>query len=266
MRQWRKWCIVGIGILAMSGCKMPGENEDFGKLTEDFVYGSLALSPVSATAAGYHVHNGVRLDEKLDDMGIAGMQEQRKFYSDFRDRLSPIKQDTLSPEERADFQIMQSQVDLVLLDLRQIHSARHNPTIYVELIGNALFNPFVLEYAPIETRYGHIVQRLFKVPAVISAAKQMLADSPEVWNRVARDENDGNIALIDQTLRAKVPAAQKPDFDRAAKTALDSLRDFNTYLKTKLAGRTSDWRLGKEKYDEKFKYTLVSGKTPEQVL
>jgi len=250
----------------MIGCRMPGEKQDIGKLTDDFVYGSLALSPVSATAAGYHEHNGVRLDEKMDDMGFGGIGEQRNFYSGFRDRLALIKQEDLSPEDRADYQIIQNQVELALLDLRLIHSARHNPTIYVELIGNALFNPFVLDYAPLETRYGHIIQRLFKVPAVVAQAKELLIDSPEVWNRVAREENDGNIALIDQTLRAKVPAAQKGEFDRAAKTALDSLRDLNDYLKTKLSGRISDWRLGKEKYDQKFKYTLVSGKTPEQVL
>ena len=250
----------------MIGCRMPGEKQDIGKLTDDFVYGSLALSPVSATAAGYHEHNGVRLDEKMDDMGFGGIGEQRNFYSGFRDRLALIKQEDLSPEDRADYQIIQNQVDLALLDLRLIHSARHNPTIYVELIGNALFNPFVLDYAPLETRYGHLIQRLFKVPAVVAQAKELLIDSPEVWNRVAREENDGNIALIDQTLRAKVPAAQKGEFDRAAKTALDSLRDLNDYLKTKLSGRISDWRLGKEKYDQKFKYTLVSGKTPEQVL
>jgi len=250
----------------MIGCRMPGEKQDIGKLTDDFVYGSLALSPVSATAAGYHEHNGVRLDEKMDDMGFGGIGEQRNFYSGFRDRLALIKQEDLSPEDRADYQIIQNQVELALLDLRLIHSARHNPTIYVELIGNALFNPFVLDYAPLETRYGHIIQRLFKVPAVVAQAKELLIDSPEVWNRVAREENDGNIALIDQTLRAKIPAAQKGEFDRAAKTALDSLRDLNDYLKTKLSGRISDWRLGKEKYDQKFKYTLVSGKTPEQVL
>jgi uncharacterized protein (DUF885 family) len=250
----------------MIGCRMPGEKQDIGKLTDDFVYGSLALSPVSATASGYHEHNGVRLDEKMDDMGFGGIGEQRNFYSGFRDRLALIKQEDLSPEDRADYQIIQNQVELALLDLRLIHSARHNPTIYVELIGNALFNPYVLDYAPLETRYGHIIQRLFKVPAVVAQAKELLIDSPEVWNRVAREENDGNIALIDQTLRAKVPAAQKGEFDRAAKTALDSLRDLNDYLKTKLSGRISDWRLGKEKYDQKFKYTLVSGKTPEQVL
>jgi uncharacterized protein (DUF885 family) len=257
---------VFAAILFMTDCKMPGEQQDFAKITEDFVYGSLALSPVTATATGYHQHNGVRLDEKLDDVGIGGIQEQRKFYSDFNDRLSIVKPESLSPEDRVDYQIIQNQVELALLDFRRIQSFRHNPTIYVELVGNALFSPFVLEYAPLETRYHHIVQRLFKIPALLESAKQMLADSPEVWNRVAQEENDGNIALVDQTLRAKAPAAVKADYERAAKPALAALRDFNTYLKTKLAGRTSDWRLGKEKYDQKFRYTLAVGKTPEQVL
>src|SRR5450755_2623745 len=258
-------CVVAC-IAITSSCKMPGERQDFSKTTEDFVYGSLALSPVSATAAGYHEHNGVRLDEKLDDVSFSGVQEQRIFYSNFRDRLGRIKQDALSAEDKADYLIMQNQIDLVLLDAAKIQGFRHNPTIYVELVGNALFTPFVLEYAPLETRYRHIIQRLFKVPAVVESAKKTLSDSPEVWNRVAQEENEGNIALIDRTLRAKAPAALKSDFDRSAKTALDALRDFNTYLKTKLAGRTSDWRLGKEKYDDKFRYTFISGKTPEQVL
>jgi uncharacterized protein (DUF885 family) len=253
-------------LLLMTGCKMPGEQQDFSKLTEEFVYGSLALSPVSATAAGYHEHQGIRLDEKLDDYSPGGIQEQRQFYSGFRERLALIKPETLAPEERADYQIVQNQVELALLDLNRIHSFRHNPTGYVELVGNALFNPFVLEYAPLETRYRQIIQRLFKIPELMQHAKTNLTDSPEVWNRVAQEENDGNIDLIDKTLRERVPAALKGDFDRAAKGALESLRDFNKYLKDDLSRRTSDWRLGKDKYDPKFRYTLASGKTPEQVL
>jgi uncharacterized protein (DUF885 family) len=266
MRPWFKAAVVIAVISLMTSCKMPGEQQDFSKVTEDFVYGSLALSPVSATSAGYHEHNGVRLDEKLDDLSFSGMQEQRRFYSDFRDRLTLIKSESLSPEERADYQIIQNQIDLTMLDLRQIQSLRHNPTVYVELIGNALFNPFVLEYAPIETRYRHIVQRLFKVPGFIQNAKGTLIDSPAVWTRVSMEENDGNIGLIDKTLREHVPASVKTDYERAAKAALDALKDFNQYLKSTLSGRTADWRLGKEKYEKKFSYMLVSGKTPEQVL
>ena len=253
-------------LLALTGCKMPGEQQDISKLTEDFVYGSLALSPVSATAAGYHVHNGEQLDDKLDDLGFTGIQEQRKFYSDFRDRLALAKQDSLTPEERADFQIMQNQVELALLDLRLIHSFRYNPTMYVELIGNALFTPFVLNYAPLEARYHHIIQRMFKIPAFLESARRMLNEAPQVWTRVAQEENDGNIELIDKTLRAQAPASVKLDYDRAATSALKALHDFNDYLKTTLSGRPADWRLGKEKYEQKFRYSLASGKSPEQVL
>ena len=44
---------------------------DFNKLTDDFMYGALALTPVSATQAGYHEHNGMSLDEALDDYSAA---------------------------------------------------------------------------------------------------------------------------------------------------------------------------------------------------
>ena len=260
-------CVLCITLLiCITGCKMPGEQQDFSKLTEEFVYGSLALSPVSATVAGYHEHQGVRLDEKLDDFSLGGIQEQRRFFSGFHDRLALIKPESLAPEESADYQIIQNQVELALLDLTRIQSFRHNPTVYVELVGNALFNPFVLEYAPLEARYRHIIQRLFKVPELMQQAKSNLIDSPEVWNRVAQEENDGNIDLIDKTLRERVPAALKPDFDRAATSALTALRDFTKFLKGDLSRRTSDWRLGKDKYDPKFRYYLATGKTPEQVL
>jgi uncharacterized protein (DUF885 family) len=255
-------------IFLMAGCKMTQEKQkpDFSKLTEDFVYGSLALSPVSATQAGYHEHQGVKLDEKLDDFSASGIEASRKFYAGFHDQLAAIDPQMLSVEERADYQIIQNAVDLSLLDLQQIQSYRHNPTVYVELVGNSLFNPFVLEYAPFDTRFRHIIQRLSHIPDLMDQAKMNLADSPEVWNRVAREENDGTIGLIDKTLRAKAPANLKADFDKAAQPALDSLRSFNAFLKDDLSKRTSDWRLGKERYAQKFTYTLIAGKTPEQVL
>jgi len=255
-------------IILIAGCKMAPEKQmpDFSKLTEDFVYGSLALSPVSATQAGYHEHQGVKLDEKLDDFSPSGIEAARKFDAGFHDRLAAIDQQALSAEERADYQIIENAIELSLLDLQQIQSYRHNPTIYVELVGNALFSPFVLEYAPLDTRYRQIIQRLSQAPVLMDQAKTNLIDSPEVWTRVAREENDGNIDLIDKMLRAKAPENLKADFDKAAGPALNSLRSFNSFLKDDLSKRTSDWRLGKERYSKKFAYTLVAGKTPEEVL
>lgn len=257
---------VLVAALLLTSCKMASDTSDLSKITDDFVYGSLALSPTSATSAGYHEHQGVNLDQQLDDFSAAGIDKQRKFYSDIRNRLAAIQQSTLSKEEAADYSIIQHQVELSLLELDRIQSYRHNPTVYVELIGNALFTPFVLEYAPIETRYRDIIARLIKVPELLQQARMNLVDAPEVWNRVAREENDGNFGLINMTLREHVPAALEADFERASAPALDSLRSFTQYLKDDLSKRTSDWRLGKEKYDLKFAHTLIAGKTPEQVL
>jgi uncharacterized protein (DUF885 family) len=250
--------------LLTAGC---GSNPGgFSKLSEDFVYNSLALSPVSATGVGYHEHNGVRLDAQLDDLSVGGIERQRVFYTDWLDRFDRAAAGDLSTEDRADYALIRDQIALALLDLNTTQSYRHNPTLYVELVGNALFNPYVLEYAPKPDRYRHIVARLQKIPLLLEQAKANLADSPQVWTRVAQNENDGNIALVDITLRQDCPADLKKAYNSAAAGALTSLREFNTWLNTELSHRDAGWRLGKEKYAQKFRYSLDTGDTPEQML
>jgi len=239
---------------------------DFEKLTDDLLYGSLALAPVNATQAGYHEHNGVQLDEQLDDFSAAGIESQRKFWDGLKTRLDALNAASLDKEQKADLDIMKNQINLALLELNTIESYKHNPTVYVELAGNAVFVPYMLNYAPKEKRFQQITRRLEKFPALFEQAKANLADAPEVWNRVAREENDGTVGLIDKTLRAEVPAAQKADYGRAADTALAALKDFTAYLQKDLSKKTSDWRLGREKYALKCDYVLATGKTPERLL
>src|SRR6185436_9016479 len=239
----------------------------FESVAEEFVYGTLALSPVSATQSGYHRHNGISLDEALDDFSASGIAAQRQFYTGFRTRLDAWNSSSFTPEERADFQILSDQIALGLLELDRIQNYRHNPTLYVELIGNGLFNPFVLEYAPKPQRMRHIMARLGKIPKLLEQARQNLADSPQIWTTVAIDENQGNIDLIDKEIRAGVPSDLSSDYDQAAKPALEALRAFQDFLKNDLSKRAqSDWRLGPEKYEQKFRYVLETDRKPDDVL
>lgn len=244
--------------LALAGCgggsKPPVA--DFSKFATEFAYSTLGNSPVLATGVGYHQHNGVSLDEQLDDYSPAAMEKQRALAAEFRKRLDTFPADQMSTEERADRAIIEDQLALYLLEFDTIQSYRHNPTVYVELIGNALFTPLVLEYAPKADRLRHVIARLEKVPAVIAAARQNLVDSPEVWNRVAREENAGNIGLIDQTIRGQIPAELKAAFESAAAKALPALKDFNKWLETDLSKRTRDWRLGPDHYGRKLRPAL----------
>ena len=180
--------------------------------------------------------------------------------------MAKIDPNSLTPEDHADYQMIGDQISLALLELDTVQNWRHNPTQYVELLGNALFEPYVLDYAPKEKRYRQIVSRLQKIPNLIEQAKANLTSSPEVWTKVAQEENDGNIGLIEGTLRSDAPEEVRGDYDAAAKPAAEALRAFNNWLKTDLSKRLSDWRLGKTNYDLKFKNMLEVGKAPSEVL
>jgi uncharacterized protein (DUF885 family) len=184
----------------------------------------------------------------------------------FDGRLSALDQAALDKEQRADVGVIRNNLGLGLLELNEIQSYKHNPTTYVELVGNALYTPYMLNYAPKEQRFRHIIKRMEKLPVLFEQAKANLIDSPDVWNRVAREEDAGNIDLIDQTLRKEVPDSLKAEYSQAAGKALIALRDFDTYLEKTLSQKKSDWRLGKQKYDRKFQYVLATSRTPEQML
>src|SRR6516164_4808690 len=89
----------------------------FLELAEQFVHESLALSPASASQAGYHKHKDPRtgkvieLDAELDDVGPNGMAAQRRFYEDWRGRLP---QTSLGVEDSTDLRLIRDQIDLNL--------------------------------------------------------------------------------------------------------------------------------------------------------
>ena len=240
--------------------------DPFEQLLDDFVLGTLALSPTTATAFGYHVHHGASLDDMLDDFSPAGIAASRSLLRDIQARIARLDTGALDAEQRADIDIMRDALGASALELDEIQSYRHNPTTYVELLGNGLYTPYVLQYAPPTERYRHIVNRLNKVPELIRQAEANLRDSPEVWNQVARDENLGNVALIDTTLRADCPPNERMRYDQAAAAAIAALTGFNHWLEDNLAEKPSDWRLGKERYAKKFRLVLATGKSPEALL
>jgi uncharacterized protein (DUF885 family) len=258
-------CCGGAWAASPNAKPAPPGNQ-FEQLVDDFVFGTLALSPASATGVGYHIHHGTVLDDLLDDFSPAGIAASRSLLHDIEARIAKLDTASLDAEQRADVDIMHDALGATRLELDEIQSYRHNPTSYVELLGNALYSPYVLHYAEPTERYRHIINRLHRVPELIRQAEANLQDSPEVWNRVAREENAGNVALIDTTLRTDCPAGERMRYDQAAASAIAALNGFNHWLEDNLAEKVSDWRLGKERYAKKFRLVLATGKTPETLL
>jgi uncharacterized protein (DUF885 family) len=238
----------------------------FTQVVDDFVFGTLALSPTTATGIGYHRHHGAVLDDQLDDFSPAGIKASLELLRDIEVRIANLDARAFSAEQRADIDIMHDAIEATRLDVEEVQSYRHNPTMYVELVGNALYTPYVLNYAPADERYKNIIKRLRLIPRLILQAEDNLQDSPEIWNKVAREENLGNIDLIDGVLRTNCPPALAHDYKEAATPALDALRGFSIWMDVTLSKKTADWRLGKARYAQKFRFVLATGKSPEALL
>ncbi|MGA8025340.1 MAG: DUF885 domain-containing protein [Candidatus Acidiferrales bacterium] len=251
--------------------------QKFAVLSDQFMKESLVLSPTGASAAGYHVHHDattgreIELDALLDDMSLESIAKQRAFYAEWRERFrTETPPSALDAEDAADWQLVDDQIGLNLLEFDKIQSYRHNPTVVVELIGNALFLPLTQTYASHDERVGQVLSRVRQIPRLLDQVKPYLTDADPIWVSTAVDENAGNVDLIENTLAQEIPAGSslKAQYDDVAPPAIAALNDFSHWLQNDLAKRPSKltWRLGKELYDQKFKLVMETPVTPEEVL
>ncbi len=251
--------------------------QKFAALSDQFMKDSLALSPVSASAAGYHTHldsktgQKIELDALLDDLSLESIAQQRAFYAAWRDRFhteTPVS--SLDPEDAADWQLIDDQIGLNLLEFDKIQNYRHNPTVVVELIGNALFLPLTQSYAPHDVRIAQVLDRIQQIPRLLEQVKPYLADSDPIWITTAIQENQGNVELILGSVAPEIAAGSQlqTKYDQVAPPAVAALHDFSTWLLLDFAKRPSkgSWRLGEPLYDEKFRLVMETPVTPQQVL
>ena len=251
------------------------ETKNFSDLADRFMKESLVLSPVNASQAGYHQHTGpggrvVELDALLDDFSEPAYERQRQFYHLWQATFHGVDRGKLSLEENADGQIIDDNISLALLELERIQSYKHNPTIYVEQIGNAIFLPMTQTYASKEVRLGQVLARVGEIPRALDQAKTVLVDADPIYVTTAVEENDGNIDLIQTTLKAEIPAGSPLAEKYAAVAAgtVQALENFSKWLKDDLGKRPTSrtWRLGKEFYPDKFRFVLETPVTPKQIL
>src|SRR5262249_59650245 len=130
--------------------------------------------------------------------------------------------------------------------------------------------PLSQGYASKEVRVGHVLSRMKAVPTAIEQVKEYLSDCDPVWVKTAADENDGNIDLVENTVKNEMPAdsSLKAQYDQIAPSTIAALKDFSKWLQDDLGKRPSKltWRLGKDLYEQKFKLVMESDTTPEVLL
>ena len=243
-------------------------------LAREFVFTTLTFSPAGATQYGLHRYTDPRtgrvllLDQMLDDFSPAELARQRAFYQGFRQRLQRLPVARLDPQTEADYELLQNAIGFALYSLDEEQFYRWKPQLYPENLGSALFSNISLEYAPKNVRARDLAARLEKVPAYLSQATRNLDASNDIFRRVAIESVEGVRDLVKNMGADFVrgtPSASR--YMRAQPAALAALDAYSRFVSQELPRRTQrDWRLGKEKFDAKFRYYLQVSGTPNDLL
>ncbi|MBI1354418.1 MAG: DUF885 family protein [Acidobacteria bacterium] len=258
--------VLSIAAILLAGCGPIGPvQENIDPLVAEMATQPLVFDPVEATAVGYHQHTAAAaegesgattdLDTLLGDYSSSAIAAQVSFYNDINARLHSAEdmppREKFNSERWINYAVVENRVARALYRLEKEQPFKHNPGFYVRVLGNGLFTPVVVEYAPEADRYADIIARLGQVPTLLEQAQANVTKSSELQIAAAKEGVDGLIALIQKGIPAKLPASLKGQYDGAAGPAVQALQGYNQFLSG--LDSSADWRLGRTLYEERIK-------------
>ncbi|GAA3988270.1 DUF885 domain-containing protein [Mucilaginibacter dorajii] len=260
-------------IIALIGCKKDsvGRYPNFGKddaafttYENSFLDGLWKLNPDWATSVGYHKYDSL--------LSIANDQSRSKML-DFAkvqlDSLNRFDANTLNENNRIDYKMMQNQLDYAQWQIKQLRSYEWDPSSYNVISTFA----YILNehYEPLAKRLHSFYERMINVPMYYKDAEKQIKNPVAELTSLAIEQNLGGIDVIDKDFadslkKTNIPKAeQKLMTDRAAIT-VKAIKDYAEWLKNLKNDHPRSFRLGRDLYEDKFKYEVVSASTAQQVF
>ena len=265
MRNWLIFpaSLISLVLFACGADERSAADRSFEALAARFLDSHLAACPEEATALGDH-----RFDDQLTDFSAAGISARVAMYRAYRDTLRAMRVETLSPQYMVDYDIMQRALDSRLFELEELREWQWNPLVYS--VGEELYMLIARDFAPLETRIRSLAGRLRAIPGLLTQAQRNLNAPPAMHTQTAMLQNDGAIALLEETLEAMLaplPDGLRDSLQTVRGMAVDALRAYGYWLKRDLITRAhGDFRLGTERYERKFAIRLNTRQPPSTLL
>ena len=263
---------VAIFMAAFTGCKKDNggggpmlgkDNAAFTLYENNFLEALWKLNPDWATSVGYH---------KYDSLLYIPNEQNRQKMLDFAkfqiDSLSRFEITTLSEANRIDYQMMQNQLEYTQWQIQQLKAYEWDPSSY-NVIGTFAY---ILNehYAPLDKRLRHFYERMAEVPIYYKDAEKQIKNPVTELTSLAIEQNLGGLSVIekdfeDSLKKTNIPKAeQKLMTDRAA-ASVQAIKGYTEWLKALKNDHPRSFRLGKDLYEDKFKYEIVSASNAQQV-
>ncbi len=250
---------------------------EFQSLVDELLTEYFRRSPVYATQVGIHEHDG-----RWPDMSEAGRRNDLRFLRGALERLEAVEPGALTPDEHLDRRTLAYYLAADVSAFDDVRDAAWNPMTYVYLTGDGLFLLLAREFAPLEQRLANAVARMTALPALLAQARENLMaprhgqEGSGSARRVSQFHTEKAITLMagvaDLAREAAEAAEGLEDTELAGRVrtasaiAIEAIEGFATWLREDLLPRADgDFRLGADLYDRKFRHSLKTELTPDQL-
>ena len=238
----------------------------FSAISQDWLNGMLALSPISATSIGDH-----RYDGDIDDLSADGRARGLAFSRNLLSRLDAINASALSRQNQVDALILRNQLRSDIWSAETLQSWAWDPQMYSGLAGSAIYGLMAREFAPLPDRLKSATQRMEKLPQLYAQMRENLdtARVPKIHAETVAKQNGGVLVLIDQFITPNLDQL-KGDDRRRLDAAISGLRaavaQHQQWLDATLVPNArGDYRLGGPLYDQKLVFSLNSALSRQEI-
>ena len=144
-------------------------DQQFEELGQRYIDQYAATSPLAATWLGDH-----RCDGELDEVSPAARDQDAAFCRKFLDALAAIDASKLSRANQVDHALLKHRVRVGLWRLETLEEWAWNPLQYTGSTGGAVYGLMAREFAPLDTRLGHVADRLEQFPRFLEQVRATL--------------------------------------------------------------------------------------------
>ena len=265
-------CLLSVGALALihavnyAGAEPSATDKKFYAVAERYLDETQKLLPTLASINGYH-----KYDSLLEDFSPQGVSKMTATFKGFQKQLAGIDRGKLSVSAQVDRDLLWQDCEANLFQLASLRPFEKDPLFYNDILGNSTL--FITQTAPeaaeFPARMESLLGRMKKIPGFLAQARKSIQNPSEVQTKFCIVLNPGNLDFFEKSLpplAEKVPALKGAVEAESAKV-IAALKDYQKWLETDLLPRSKgDWRLGKDLWTKKLRYSLGSDLTPEEIL
>ncbi|MDH5175575.1 MAG: DUF885 domain-containing protein [Gammaproteobacteria bacterium] len=234
-------------------------DQRFDALTRRYIDEFGRYSPVSATQLGDH-----RFDAELDDVSAAGRARTLAWTQGVLRELQAIDHARLSRANQVDAAMLDNQLRYAVWSEQKLRDWSWDPLVYTQLAGQAVYGLLARDFAPLPQRLASVAARLEKLPGLFEQMRASVVPErvPAIHAETAVKQNPGVLSLVDELVvpnLAQLPAADRARLERAIAGARAAVETHQKWLEGTLVPQAKgDFRIGRELYDEKLGFALMS--------